>query len=159
MGVVERHGERLPLGRQTVARKGTRMFYAGIEVTDADSAMAAADAMDEVEEIECPECHGVGNTWDLSYELGEINIECPCCGGDGTVPDGDDMDDWDPEPPTPAAPALALVEPAVRCATCRDTGRVVKPSAWFPGRTMTGFCPDCTPHIDLTTGRYHRRAA
>lgn len=67
--------------------------------------------------------------------------------------------DDDPESPTPAAPALAAVAPVHRCARCRDTGRVVKPSAWFPGKSTEGFCPHCTPHVDLTTDSYHRPAA
>lgn len=139
------------------------MFYAGIEVTDADSAMAAADVADEVElvDVVCPECNGARSIDDLSYELGWITIECPCCDGWGTIEvTADGSDDWDdPEPPTPAAPALALVVPSYRCATCRDTGRVEKPSNWFAGRTMLGFCPDCTPHIEVATGRYLRPAA
>jgi len=59
------------------------MFSAGIEVTDADSAMAAADAMDAVElvDVVCPECNGARSIHDLSYDLGWINIECPCCDG------------------------------------------------------------------------------
>lgn len=140
------------------------MFYAGIEVTDADSAMAAADAMDaimdafEVDEITCPECNGKRCIYDLSIELGWINIECPCCGGTGTIPDASD-DDNDPEPPTPAAPALAVITPLYRCTRCQDTGRIVKPSNWFPGQTTVGFCPECTPHIDVATGRYRRPAA
>jgi hypothetical protein len=60
----------------------------------------------------------------------------------------------DPEPPSPAAPALAVVVPLFRCATCRDTGRVAKPPAWFAGRTVEGFCPDCTPHYDFASRRF-----
>src|SRR5215218_2675833 len=110
------------------------MFYAGIEVTDADSAEAAADVADEVElvDVVCPECHGARSGYDLSHELGWITIECPCGGGWGTIEvTADGSDDWDdPEPPEPAAPALALVVPFYRCATCKDTSRVAKPSAW-----------------------------
>jgi len=139
------------------------MFCAGIEVTDADSAEAAADAMDEVELVDvlCPECDGARSVCDLSSELGWIDIACPCCGGFGTIEvPADGSDGWDdPEPPSPAAPALALVVPSNSYPTCRDTGRVVKPSAWFPGRSMLGFCPDCTPHIDVATGRYLGSAA
>ena len=39
--------------------------------------------------------------------------------------------------------------PLFRCMSCRDTGRVVKPSTVFPGRTVEGFCPACTPHYDF----------
>ena len=91
------------------------MFYAGIEVADTDSAMAAADAMDafedEVEEVECPECYGACSIYDLSPDAGWIDIACPSCDGYGTIPawDGDEWDD--PEPPAWAAPALALVAP------------------------------------------------
>ena len=65
----------------------------------------------------------------------------------------------EPEPPTPAAPALAIVAPVVRCAVCRDTGRVTKPSIWFAGQTMEGFCPNCTPHYDFATRRFIKVAA
>jgi hypothetical protein len=44
--------------------------------------------------------------------------------------------------------------PTFRCATCQDTGRVVKPSAFFAGKTIEGFCPDCTPHFDFASGRF-----
>ena len=137
------------------------MFSAGIEVTDADSAMAAADVAHEDEAVESPGCHGARSIYDLSHEFGWINAECPCCGGWGTIEvTADGSDGWDdPEPPTPAAPALALVVPSHRCAACKDTGRLAKPSAWFPGWTMLGFCPDRTPHIDVATGRYLRSAA
>jgi len=73
--------------------------------------------------------------------------------------DCEDQDDDDPEPPTPAAPALAIVAPVVRCAVCRDTGRVTKPSIWFAGQSMEGFCPNCTPHYDFATRRFVRPAA
>ena len=95
------------------------MTYAGMTITDADSLMAAADALDELE----------GDTGTVVY----------------LVP----ADDRDPEPPAPAAPALAPVVPLFRCLTCRDAGRVVKPSNWFAGKTVEGFCPDCTPHYDF----------
>ena len=42
----------------------------------------------------------------------------------------------------------------VNCATCRDTGRTVKPSTLFAGKTVAGFCPDCTPHFDFASGRF-----
>jgi hypothetical protein len=38
--------------------------------------------------------------------------------------------------------------------TCRDTGRIVKPSAWFAGKTIDGFCPDCTPHFDFAARQF-----
>jgi hypothetical protein len=38
--------------------------------------------------------------------------------------------------------------------TYRDTGRAVKPSTPFAGTTVTGFCPDCTPHFDFAAGRF-----
>jgi hypothetical protein len=44
--------------------------------------------------------------------------------------------------------------PLFRCATCQDTGRTVKPSTLFAGKTVEGFCPDCTPHIDFAAGRF-----
>jgi hypothetical protein len=42
------------------------------------------------------------------------------------------------------------------CTTWSDTVSVAKPSSWFPGQTMLGFCPACTPAIDVAMGRYHR---
>ncbi len=97
------------------------MTVAGLAITatDADSLMAIADALDEAE----------GNAGTLVY----------------LVPAGDP----DPEPPTPAAPALAVITPLFRCEACRDTGRLVKPSNYFPGKTIEGFCPACTPHFDF----------
>ena len=71
----------------------------------------------------------------------------------------EDDSDNDPEPPTPAAPALAVAAPVYRCVTCRDTGRVVKPSHWLAGRTVEGFCPDCTPHYDFAARRFVKPAA
>src|SRR5215218_1878441 len=106
--------ERKPSARQagSAVEEVTAMTYAGIEVTDADSAEAAADAMDEVELVDvlCPECDGARSICDLSYELGWITIECPCCGGWGTIEvTADGSDGWDdPEPPAAAAPVLAL---------------------------------------------------
>jgi hypothetical protein len=47
-----------------------------------------------------------------------------------------------------------VVIPLFRCPTCRDTGRTVKPSTLFAGKTVTGFCPDCTPHFDFAAGRF-----
>jgi hypothetical protein len=44
--------------------------------------------------------------------------------------------------------------PIYRCATCRDTGRIAKPSAFFPGKTVERFCPDCTPHFDFASRRF-----
>src|SRR5215216_3670029 len=122
------------------------MTYAGLTITDADGLMAAADLMDDAEEVTCPECDGARTVADLSPDTGGwVSVTCPCCDGVGTViaiePDGD------PEPPTPAAPALAVVVPLFRCETCRDTGRTIKPSTLFAGTTVTGFCPDCTPHF------------
>ena len=111
------------------------------------------EAKEEDVKVECPERNRVGSVCDLSIEFGYINIECPCCGKSGRFPEGHDGDDWDSEPPAPAAPAPALVI-SYRCAICRDTGRVVKPSAWFAGRSMLGFCPDCTPHYDFATRRF-----
>jgi len=67
--------------------------------------------------------------------------------------------DDDPAPPTAAAPALAIVAPVYRCFTCRDTGLVIKPSAWFAGKTTVGFCPVCTPHYDFERRRFVRPAA
>src|SRR5215211_8924998 len=91
-------------GRRERERERT-MFCAGIEVTDADSAEAAADAMDEVElvDVVCPECDGARSVCDLSSELGWIDIACPCCGGFGTIEvPADGSDGWDdPEPPVP----------------------------------------------------------
>src|SRR5215217_5392308 len=109
--------ERKPSARQagSAVEEVTAMTYAGIEVADTDSAMAAADAMDafedEVEEVECPECYGACSIYDLSPDAGWIDIACPSCDGYGTIPawDGDEWDD--PEPPAWAAPALALVAP------------------------------------------------
>ncbi len=66
----------------------------------------------------------------------------------------EEENDDDPEPPTPAASALGLVAPMVRCTMCRDTGRVTKPSVWFAGQTMNGFCPNCTPHYDFASRRF-----
>jgi hypothetical protein len=122
------------------------MTYAGLTITDADSLMAAADALDDVEEITCPECNGRRTIED--YDGWDwIAVTCPCCQGCGTIEVREP--DWDPEPPTPAAPALAVVVPLFQCETCRDTGRLVKPSTLFPGRTVEGFCPACTPHYDF----------
>ena len=73
--------------------------------------------------------------------------------------DYEEGDDDDPEPPTPAAPALAVVAPVVRCAVCRDTGRMTKPSIWFAGQTMEGFCPNCTPHYDFERRQFVKPAA
>ncbi len=125
------------------------MVIASINVTDADSLDAAADIVEDVERwIICPECAGRKSITDHSPGLGWINIECPCCEGWGTVLDTD-LDDFDPELPSPAPPALATVVPLFRCAACRDTGRVAKPSTLFPGRTVEGFCPACVPHYDF----------
>lgn len=49
--------------------------------------------------------------------------------------------------------------PLFRCAACRDTGRVIKPSAWFPGKAVEGFCPACAPHYDFQTQRFLNCAA
>jgi hypothetical protein len=123
------------------------MTYAGLTITDADSLMAAADELDELEAITCPECDGARTVGDLSPDTGGwVTLLCPGCNGSGTMLVAADPE---PEPPTPAAPALAVVVPLYRCETCRDTGRVGKPSAFFPGRTIEGFCPDCTPHYDF----------
>jgi hypothetical protein len=128
------------------------MTIAGINITDTDSLIAAADILDDAETwIACPGCGGRRSITDYSPDAGWINVECPCCEGTGSILDVEpDGDDWEPEPPTPAAPALAVVIPLYRCATCRDTGRVVEPSAWFVGKTVEGFCPDCIPHYDFT---------
>jgi hypothetical protein len=132
------------------------MTYAGIEITDADSLDAAADILADVKTwITCPECGGARSITDYSPDRGWINIECPGCVGTGTIlvaePDGDG---WESEPPTPAAPAVAAVLPLYRCATCRDTGRAVKSTAFFIGKTVEGFCPDCTPHFDFACRRF-----
>lgn len=58
----------------------------------------------------------------------------------------------DPEPPRPAAPAY-------RCDACQDTGRMLKPSTWFAGKMIEGFCPHCTPHYDFTRRRFVKPAA
>jgi hypothetical protein len=130
------------------------MTYAGIEIDDTGSLMAAADLIDNAETwVTCPECGGAREITDYSPDAGWIAIACPCCEGWGSVRDID-PDDWDPEPPAPAAPALAVVVPLFRCDTCRDTGCVAKPSAWFAGKTIEGFCPDCTPHYDFASGRF-----
>lgn len=55
--------------------------------------------------------------------------------------------------PSPAAPVLALVVPSYRFATCRDIGRTEKPSRWFASRTMSLFCLDFTPNIEVAAGR------
>jgi hypothetical protein len=111
------------------------MTVAGIEITDIDSLMAAADILEDAETwITCPDCGGARSITDYSPDAGWINIECPCCEGNGSI--------------------LAVVGPLFRCATCRDTGRIVKPSAWFAGKTVEGFCPDCTPHFDFASGRF-----
>src|SRR5688572_137815 len=123
------------------------MTYAGMTITDADSLEAAADELDELEEITCPECAGRRTVGDLCPDTGgRVTILCPGCLGSGTMLVAADPE---PEPPTPAAPVLAVVIPLFRCLTCRDTGRVVKPSAFFPGRSIDGFCPACTPHYDF----------
>jgi hypothetical protein len=130
------------------------MTIAGIDITDTDSLIAAADILDDVETwITCPECDGHKSIIDYSPGLGWINLQCPGCEGYGAILDTD-PDDFDPEPPTPAAPAPAVVVPLYRCDTCRDTGRVAKPSAWFAGKVVEGFCPDCTPHFDFASGRF-----
>jgi hypothetical protein len=129
------------------------MMVAGIAVTDTDSLMAAADILEDVETwITCPECNGARHITDYSPSHGYIDIQCPCCEGNGSILDLGD--DFDPEPPSPAAPAVAVVIPLFRCMTCRDTGRTVKPSSWFAGKTIAGFCPDCTPHFDFAAGRF-----
>jgi hypothetical protein len=46
------------------------------------------------------------------------------------------------------------VVPLFRCDACRDTGRVAKPSAFFAGKMVAGFCPACTPHFDFATRRF-----
>jgi len=61
-------------------------------------------------------------------------------------------EDDDPDPPTPAAPT-------VRCVACQDTGRILKPSAWFAGKMIKGFCPHCTPHYDFARRRFVKPAA
>jgi len=129
------------------------MVIVGINVIDADSLDAASDLLDEIENwIDCPECDGARSITDYSPSHGYIDIECPCCEGNGMIVECND--DSDPEPPTPAAPALAVIVPFVRCATCRDTGRTVKPSTLFAGKTIEGFCPDCRPHYDFAVSRF-----
>src|SRR5215211_6643266 len=129
------------------------MTYAGIEIDDTDSLEAAADLIDDAETwITCEECRGTRSITDYSPGLGYIEIECPACDGQGSVLDFGD--DWDPEPPTPAALALAVIVPLFNCATCHDTGRTVKPSTLFAGKSVAGFCPDCTPHFDSASSRF-----
>lgn len=139
------------------------MMVMGISVIDTDSLDAAADLLDDTEEVEirtvCTECGGAREITDYSPSHGYINVECPCCEGWGTVVDWEAMEslaaeDDDPEPPTPAAPALAVIIPLFQCETCRDTGRVIKPSNWFAGKTIEGFCPDCTPHFDFAARQF-----
>src|SRR5688572_20485370 len=92
------------------------MTYAGIEIQCSDDLEIAADRMADLEPatVVCPECDGRGDIWDVSGSAGLVNVECPCCLGDGSILhlDPDDAG-WDPEPPTPAAPALL---------PCRDCG-------------------------------------
>ena len=96
--------------------------------------------------------------WDLMAAADDYAIyEETCLLADAG--DFEDEEDDDPEPPTPAAPAIVLMAPVFRCAVCRDTGRVVKPSVWFAGQTMQGFCPSCTPHYDFATRRFVKSAA
>ena len=123
------------------------MTYAGIQITDADSLEAAADVAEALEEVACWECDGRRRIADISPDTGGwVTILCPGCHGSGTMLV---VADPEPEPPSPAAPALAVVVPLFRCAACRDTGRVVKPSTLFPGRPVEGFCPACAPHYDF----------
>jgi hypothetical protein len=92
------------------------MTYAGIEITDTDSLMAAADLIEDAEAwITCPECDGAREITDYSPDAGWINIECPCCQRWGAVRDTD-PDDFDPEPPAPAAPAV------LPCRECAGSG-------------------------------------
>ncbi|MFL5760273.1 MAG: hypothetical protein ACJ789_11070 [Thermomicrobiales bacterium] len=128
------------------------MTYTGIEIIDGDWLDGVADILDDVAAaaITCPECHGRTSITDYSPGLGWIDLPCPCCAGYGTILASKlDGGDGQPAPPTPAAPAVAVVIPLFRCATCRDAGRVVKPSVWFPGETIEGFYPDCTPQFDF----------
>lgn len=60
------------------------------------------------------------------------------------------LESLDGPAPTPA--------PAT-CAMCGGTGRVTKPSSWFPGKTTEGFCPACTAHYDFHAGRLHMPVA
>jgi hypothetical protein len=86
------------------------MVIAGINVIDADSLDPAVDILEEIENwIDCPECNGGRSITDYSPSHGYINIQCPCCQGNGMIVECDD----DPEPPTPAAP-VALPVPPVR---------------------------------------------
>jgi DnaJ-class molecular chaperone len=91
------------------------MAYAGIEITDTDSLVAAADLIEDVETWgTCEECRGSRSIVDYSPGLGYIEIECPACDGQGSVLDLGD--DFDPEPPTPAAPAV------LSCRECAGSG-------------------------------------
>jgi hypothetical protein len=81
-------------------------------------------------------CHlcdatGTRRIWTGGRLADWIEIECGACNGTGITP-----------------------VPTSRCQTCRDTGRIVKPSAWFAGKTIDGFCPDCTPHFDFTARQF-----
>jgi hypothetical protein len=88
----------------------TDMGIAGINVIDTDSMDAAADLLDEIENwTNRPECNGARSIEDFSPSHGVINIECPCCEGNGMIVECDD--DFDPEPPTPAAPVVLPVPP------------------------------------------------
>src|SRR5436190_454794 len=79
-----------------VNRQGaTDIVIAGINVIDTDSMDAAADLMEEVETwITCLECDGTRSITDYSPSHGYINIECPCCEGNGVIVECDD--DFDP---------------------------------------------------------------
>jgi hypothetical protein len=142
------------------------MTIAGENIVTVEDLEIAADVLADVEEVRCWECNGKRSVTDYSPDRGWINIECPCCQGTGTMiaaePDGDD---WEPEPPTPAAPGLALVPRTasnvtpIRCQNCGDTQRVLKPSAFFPGKIVEGFCEECVPHYDFQTRRFVRPLA
>jgi hypothetical protein len=58
---------------------------------------------------------------------------------------------WEQAPPTTAAPVHAVVTSLFRCATCRDSCRVVKPSTLFLGQTVDGFCPPRLRHLGASS--------
>jgi hypothetical protein len=78
----------------------------------------------------CRECTATGTRrlWTGGRLTDWIETVCGACNGTGTTP---------------------VPVPAYQCATCHDTGRVTKPSAFFRGKTIEGFCPDCIPHYDF----------
>ena len=129
------------------------MTYAGMTITDVDSLEAAADEAESLEAVTCWECEGRRTIGDICPDSGGwVTLLCPGCHGSGTMLVAADPE---PDPPAaPAAPALAVVTPLFKCMACRDSGRVVKPSAFFQGQTFEGFCPSCTPYLNFSTRRF-----